>query len=118
MFEAELAIIRDYVDSLPSPNATMTEVEFLKASMARWAANEIETRVVGEIQFVEAFYPNVTADYVPQTPYELVCWYIFDLEYLMHIRKVPSVTITFEIAHETACNILHKLNEYKISSQK
>lgn len=118
MYEAELAIIRDYADSLSVPSAEMKEVEFLRKSAARWAVSEIETRILGEAQFVDAFYPNVASDYVPQTPYEIVCWYIFDLEYMMNIRKVPSVNLTFEVAHKTAYEVLHLLNAHMHSTRK
>ena len=111
MFDAELAIVRNYVASLPVPSADMKEVEFLKASAARWAASEIETRILGEAQFVDAFYPNVADDYIPQMPYEIICWYIFDMEYLLNIRKVPSANLTFEIARNTAYEILDLINE-------
>lgn len=109
MYDAELSKIRHYVDSLPVPNSSMNEIEFQKTSIARWAAGEIETRIVGEIQFTEAFYPDVCDDYVPQGPEEIVCWYIFDMEYLMNIRKTPGANMIFEIAHSTACDILHML---------
>lgn len=118
MFETELAIIRNYVDSLPAPNAEMKDVEFQKASIARWAASEIEMRIVGEAQFADAFYPSVATDYVPQSAYEIVCWYIFDMEYLMNIRKVPSANLIFDVAHKTGCDILHLLNEHGFGTQK
>ena len=118
MYEAELAIIRNYADSLPVPSMEMKEAEFPRRSAARWAVNEIETRILGEGQFVDAFYPDITDDYVPQTPYEIVCWYIFDLEYMMGIRKVPSVNLTFEVAHETACEVLHLLNDHMRDTRK
>lgn len=118
MYEAELAIIRNYADSLPVPSMEIKEAEFLRRSAARWAVNEIETRILGEGQFVDAFYPDITDDYVPQTPYEIVCWYIFDLEYMMGIRKVPSVNLTFEVAHKTACEVLHLLNNRMRDARK
>lgn len=114
MYEAELAKIREYADSLPVPNSEMKDVEFLKASIRRWAAQEIETRIVGEIQFTEAFYPNVVDPYVPCSPEELVCWYILEMEYCMNIHKVPSADMTFMIAHEVGCDILKLIRSPRI----
>lgn len=118
MFDTELAIVRNYVDSLPAPTAEMKDVAFQKASIARWAASEIEIRIVSEAQFADAFYPSVSTDYVPQSAYEIVCWYIFDMEYLMNIRKVPSADIIFGIAHQTGCDILNLLNDYGFGPRK
>jgi acid phosphatase class B len=96
-------IIQQYIDKfLSTPSLSLNEKVFGRHSYARWAANEIQDRLLRETDRLPAYFTGREEI----TPYDIIYNFIEEMEFYISINKA---TFTFSTAKETAKKILKLL---------